>query len=87
MFAALVEETVDTISVTSRQLCLDSLPHSLVSSSLSSPLSSSITPSLFQSTLKTYQLFVQRPNSLNDTPGVRSNPSWPNDKRWPVPPY
>jgi len=37
-----------------RQSCLDSLPHSLVSSSLSSsPLSSSITPWLFHS-LKTY---------------------------------
>ena len=40
-----------------RQSCLDSPPHSLVSSSLSSsPLSSSITPSLFQSTLKIYLL-------------------------------
>jgi len=37
-----------------RQSCLDSPPHSLVSSSLSSPLSSSITPSLFHSRLKTY---------------------------------
>jgi len=38
-----------------RQSCLDSLPHSLVNSSLlSSPLSSSITPSLFHSRLKTY---------------------------------
>ena len=38
-----------------RQSCLDSPPHSLVSSSLlSSPLSSSITPSLFRSRLKTY---------------------------------
>jgi len=37
------------------QSCLDSPPHSLVSSSLlSSPLSSSITPSLFHSRLKTY---------------------------------
>ena len=38
-----------------RQSCLDSPPHSAVSSSLlSSPLSSSITPSLFHSRLKTY---------------------------------
>ena len=38
-----------------RQSCLDSPPHSLVSSSLlSSPLSSPITPSLFHSRLKTY---------------------------------
>ena len=38
-----------------RQSCLDSPPHSLVSSSLlSSPFSSSITPSLFHSRLKTY---------------------------------
>jgi len=37
------------------QSCLDSPPHSLVSSSLlSSPLSSSITPSLFHSRLKTH---------------------------------
>jgi len=37
-----------------RHSCLDSPPHSLVSSSLSSsPLSSSITPSLFHSRLKT----------------------------------
>ena len=38
-----------------RQSCLDSPPHSPVSSSLlSSPLSSFITPSLFHSRLKTY---------------------------------
>ena len=38
-----------------RQSCLDSLPHSLVSSSLlSSPFSSFITPSLFHSRLQTY---------------------------------
>jgi len=38
-----------------RQSCLDSPPHSLVSSALlSSPLSSSITPSLFHSRLNTY---------------------------------
>ena len=43
-----------------RQSCLDSLPHSFVSSSLSSsPLSSCITPSLFHSMLKTVLPFQQ----------------------------
>jgi len=53
-----------------RQSCLDSPPHSLVSSSLlSSPLSSSITPSLFHSRLKTYLFtldFFYLPNCLHD---------------------
>ena len=58
-----------------RQSCLDSPPHSLVSSSLlSSPLSSSITPSLFHSRLKTLPFqqilstldFFHLPDCLHD---------------------
>jgi len=49
-----------------RQSCLDSPPHSLVSSSLlSSPITSSITPSLFHSRLKTYLFNKSLPSHLN----------------------
>ena len=59
-----------------RQSCLDSPPHSLVSSSLSSsPVSLSITLSLFHSMLKTY--FSTNPSHLNtsSTPRLTSR-SW-----------
>ena len=59
-----------------RQSCLDSPPHSLVSSSLSSsPLSSSITPPLFHSRLKTHT-FSTNPSHLNTSTLELPPPSW-----------
>ena len=58
------------------QSCLDSPPHSLVSSSLSSsPLSSSITPSLFHSRLKTYLFNKSFPCTLILTSPTAGLPS------------
>ena len=68
-----INSLIHSVSLASRQSCLDSPPHSLVSSSLLSlPLSSIIIhPSLFHSRLKTfstnpYHLRLLSPTGLHD---------------------